>query len=263
MSFSSAAKEATTLHDVTATTKKTFVLVPGGWHGGWVWRPVAQRLRRAGHHAVTVTLPGLSDGDDVREITLQDAIDYLVDEIVRQGLSHVALVGHSWAGYPITAAAHRLGKDVVCHVIYYAAIVPAPGKGLIDECLPEHAAYFTEAIDATPDNSVPIGLDLVQQSLANGTDESLQRLLSEILVPQPGRYLTDSLFLPPLRTIGIAADYLKCEDDRAVPPDQNFAARLGVEALTVPGCHESLLTHPDELADALLRLASSVGREDR
>lgn len=200
---------------------------------------------------------------DILGSTLQDAIDYLVDEIVRQGLSHVALVGHSWAGYPITAAAHRSGKDVVSHVIYYAAIVPAPGKGSIDECLPEHAAYFREAIDATPDNSVTIGLDLVQQSLANGTDESLQRLLSELLVPQPGRYLTDSLRLPPLRTIGIAADYLKCEDDRAVPPDQNFAARLGVKALTVPGCHESLLTHPDELADALLRAASSVGREDR
>jgi hypothetical protein len=42
----------------------TYVLVPGGWHGGWAWRPVAERLRASGHRAVTLTLPGLGDGDD-------------------------------------------------------------------------------------------------------------------------------------------------------------------------------------------------------
>src|SRR5437588_2452803 len=38
-----------------------FVLVHGAWHGGWVWRRVAARLRRAGHEVLTPTLTGLSD----------------------------------------------------------------------------------------------------------------------------------------------------------------------------------------------------------
>jgi hypothetical protein len=40
-----------------------FVLLPVAWQGAWSWQPVARRLRAAGHVAVTVTLPGLADGD--------------------------------------------------------------------------------------------------------------------------------------------------------------------------------------------------------
>lgn len=43
---------------------KIFVFVPGAWHGGWAWRPVARRIRAAGHKAITLTLPGQGDGDD-------------------------------------------------------------------------------------------------------------------------------------------------------------------------------------------------------
>ena len=37
----------------------TFVLVHGGWGGGWEWRPVADRLTAAGHVAYRPTLTGL------------------------------------------------------------------------------------------------------------------------------------------------------------------------------------------------------------
>ncbi|MFF4806259.1 alpha/beta fold hydrolase [Streptomyces sp. NPDC001351] len=39
-------------------TSSTLVLVPGAWQGGWVWQPVARRLRAAGHEVVTLTMPG-------------------------------------------------------------------------------------------------------------------------------------------------------------------------------------------------------------
>ncbi|MBM3687931.1 MAG: alpha/beta hydrolase, partial [Actinobacteria bacterium] len=39
----------------------TFVLVPGAFHGGWVWTPVAEELQRRGHQAVPLTLTGLGD----------------------------------------------------------------------------------------------------------------------------------------------------------------------------------------------------------
>jgi hypothetical protein len=34
---------------------KTFVLVHGAWHGGWVWRDVLNRLRSLGHVATAPT----------------------------------------------------------------------------------------------------------------------------------------------------------------------------------------------------------------
>lgn len=41
-----------------------FVLVPGGWKGGWVFDPVSERLQAAGHDARAVTLAGLGEGDE-------------------------------------------------------------------------------------------------------------------------------------------------------------------------------------------------------
>jgi hypothetical protein len=38
-----------------------FVLVHGAWIGGWYWRPIAQKLRAAGHEAYAPTLTGLGE----------------------------------------------------------------------------------------------------------------------------------------------------------------------------------------------------------
>jgi hypothetical protein len=40
---------------------ETYVLVPGGWHGGWAWRPLAQRLRAAGHRVVSLNVLSVDD----------------------------------------------------------------------------------------------------------------------------------------------------------------------------------------------------------
>ena len=39
----------------------TFVLVHGGWAGGWQWREVAGLLRAADHDVFTPTLTGLGE----------------------------------------------------------------------------------------------------------------------------------------------------------------------------------------------------------
>ena len=84
---------------MTLTMSPTFVLVPGAWQGGWAWQPVARRLREIGYAAVTVTLPGLADGDDRAGLRLSDAIDHVVAEVERRDLAEVVLVGQSWGGY--------------------------------------------------------------------------------------------------------------------------------------------------------------------
>lgn len=130
----------------------TYVLIPGGWHGAWSWRPVANRLRAAGHRAITLTLPGMGDGDDPRGHKLRDAVDYIVDEVRRLELDNVILVAHSWGGYPATGAAHLLG-DRVTKVVYYNAFVPVGVRSLVDEThtLGRHpSSGFDEKSDRTP-----------------------------------------------------------------------------------------------------------------
>ncbi|WP_330172115.1 alpha/beta hydrolase [Streptomyces sp. NBC_01498] len=233
-------------------TGSTYVLIPGAWHGGWSWRPVAERLRAAGHRAVCLTLPGLGDGDDPSGIGLVDAVEHVVSEVGRLAVTDVVLVAHSWGGYPAAGAAHRL-SDRVAKVVLYAAQIPVRGRSLLDDNPPEAAAMLRGLIDASPTRAIPPSLQFVQGIFMPDAEEETQRVVAELLTPQPGNYFLDALDVPTVTELGIPALYILGEDDHALPrPGAEFAARLGLEPLMIPGTHEGLLTHPDELAEAIL-----------
>ena len=74
-----------------------FVLVHGAWIGGWYWRPIAQKLRKAGHEAYAPTLTGLGERIHLMSpsINLDTHVTDVVNVIKEEGLSDVVLVGHS------------------------------------------------------------------------------------------------------------------------------------------------------------------------
>ena len=233
-------------------TSPAFVLVPGAWQGGWAWQPVARRLREAGYTAVTITLPGLADGDERAGLRLSDAIDHVVAEVSRRDLSEVVLVGHSWGGYVITGAAHRLAGRLA-KVIYYNAVVPARGTAMVDENA-EYAALTRAAIEASPDGTISVIREQVPM-LVPDADEQAQDLIFELLVPQPGGYFLDPIDVGDVTSLGVPAGYILSEDDRALArPGTEFAARIGLTPVMVPGGHESMLTRPDEVTKALLKI---------
>jgi len=233
-------------------TSPTYVLVPGAWQGGWAWQPVARRLREAGCAAVTITLPGLADGDERAGLRLADAIGHVVTEVTRRDLSEVILVGHSWGGYVITGAAHALAGRLA-KVIYYNAVVPARGTAMVDENA-QYAAMTRAAIAASPDGTISVLREQVP-ILMPEADEQAQDLFFELLVPQPGGYFLDPIDVGDVTTLGIPASYILSEDDRALArPGAEFAARIGLTPTTVPGGHESMLTRPDEVTGALLKI---------
>ncbi|GAA1889468.1 alpha/beta fold hydrolase [Streptantibioticus ferralitis] len=231
--------------------KQTFVLIPGAWLGGWSWQPVARLLAERGHPVLTLTLPGLSYDGSPAGLGLADAIDHVVGEVERRDLTDVLLVCHSWGGYPATGAAHRLvGR--VSKVIYHNAVVPEQGRSMADEN-EQYGEIIRQAIAAGSDRTVPIGLEAVSGSLMPGDPAPLQELVSRMLVPQPGGYMLDSLDVPPVTKTGLNAAYVLCAGDQALArPGTEFAARLGVEPVIVPGHHLTLLTRPDIVADALI-----------
>jgi len=235
-----------------AIISPTFVLVPGAWQGGWAWQPVARRLREAGRAAVTITLPGLADGDERAGLRLSDAVGHVVAEVSRRDLGEVVLVGQSWGGYVITGAAHELAGRLA-KVIYYNAVVPARGTAMVDENA-EYAALTRAAIEASPDGTISVIREQVPM-LVPDADEQVQDLLFELLVPQPGGYFLDPIDVGDVTTLGVPAGYILSEDDRALArPGTEFAARIGLTPLMVPGGHESMLTRPDEVTTALLKI---------
>jgi pimeloyl-ACP methyl ester carboxylesterase len=230
----------------------TYVLVPGAWHGGWSWAPVAQRLRAAGHRAITVTLPGLADGDDPRGHRLADAAGHLVRLIEDRDLTGVVLVGHSWAGYPVNGAAERLAGRLA-GLVYYGAQVPVVGRSMIDDNPPEAGAMLRGMIEASPTRSIAPTVEFVEHIFMQGAEPAAQRLVADLLTPMPGDYFLDPAEGVDVTTLGIPLHYVLGDDDQALPhPGATFAERLGVTPIPVPGTHEGMLTHPDEIAKAIL-----------
>ncbi len=92
----------------------TYVLVPGFWLGGWVWRPVKDALRARGHEVYAVTLTGV--GERVHLATPQTDLETHIDDVANvlrfEDLHDVVLVGHSYAGLVITGVADRLPERV-------------------------------------------------------------------------------------------------------------------------------------------------------
>jgi pimeloyl-ACP methyl ester carboxylesterase len=114
----------------------TFVLVPGGWRGGWACEPVSTRLRRLGHTVHALTLPGLGDdGVDAGRINLDAHVAHVVQAVTASAPAdhggQVVLCGHSYAGMVITAAADR-AADQVQRLVYLDAFVPEDGQSWWD-----------------------------------------------------------------------------------------------------------------------------------
>lgn len=106
-----------------------FVMVPGGWQGGWAFDSVATELRRAGHHVEAVTPAGLeSDGpaDPSRPPNLDTHIDQVAEIIDRSDGTPLALCGHSYGGMVIAGVADRLG-DRLDQLVFIDAYVPDDG----------------------------------------------------------------------------------------------------------------------------------------
>ena len=107
----------------------TFILIPGGWHGSWCFDPVTPLLERRGHTVHALTLTGLRPGDD--EATVATAnLDTHADDVLRlldcERITDATLVGHSYGGMVIAAAADRAGGRV-SRVVHLDGWVPRDG----------------------------------------------------------------------------------------------------------------------------------------
>src|SRR5512145_1113676 len=107
----------------------SFVLVHGAYQGGWIWKPVATRLRAAGHLVFAPTLdgcgerhhavrPGISVGTHAREVA---------DLLFYEDLTDVVLVGTSSGGMVIVKAA-ELARDRIGRLVFVDALALLPGE---------------------------------------------------------------------------------------------------------------------------------------
>ncbi len=111
----------------------TYVLVHGAYQGGWIWKPVAERLRAAGHRVYAPTLDGCAERHEQvrRGITVTTHAQEVARLLFFEDLHDVVLVGTSSGGMVICKAA-ELGADRLARLVFVDALALLPGERVGD-----------------------------------------------------------------------------------------------------------------------------------
>lgn len=123
----------------------TFILIAGGWQGGWVYQEVADLLAARGHKALPVTLSGLGDRP-APAANLDTHIKELVD-VVRAQRDEVVLVGQSYGGMVVSGAADAVPSQLRA-LVYVDAYVPDDGDSLWSLTTPRFREVFIDGAKA-------------------------------------------------------------------------------------------------------------------
>jgi pimeloyl-ACP methyl ester carboxylesterase len=111
----------------------TFVLIHGAYQGGWIYKPVAERLRAQGHVVLTPSLDGCAERKaQVRPgITTETHAAEIADLLFYQDLGDVVLVGTSTGGM-VMARAAELARDRVARLVFADSLALLDGEALPD-----------------------------------------------------------------------------------------------------------------------------------
>jgi pimeloyl-ACP methyl ester carboxylesterase len=111
----------------------TYVLVHGAYQGGWIWKPVAERLRAAGHGVLAPTLDGCAERHpQIRPgITVATHAEEIARLFFYEDLRDVVLVGTSSGGMVICKAAEAVAERLA-RLAFVDALALLPGERIAD-----------------------------------------------------------------------------------------------------------------------------------
>ena len=234
----------------------TYVLVHGAWHTGGELAPVATLIEAEGHRAFTPTVKGNGIGD-AKTVGLAEAIESIIDYMIKNDLKDTVLVGHSYGGMVITGVADRL-PDRIRRLVYWNAFVPNSGESTLDMLPPQFAQMFDSIAAERRDGTVVLPFPIWRETFINDADLETAERAYRVLNAHPLRTLTDkiSLKLNPAE-MTVAKSYVNCTEDTSMPHDYPWHPRLSQKLglfrlIQVPGSHELCFSNPARLARALI-----------
>jgi pimeloyl-ACP methyl ester carboxylesterase len=111
----------------------TYVLIHGAYQGGWIWKPVADRLRAAGHVVYAPTLDGCAERTHQLRpgITVSTHAEEVAQGMFYEDLRDVVLVGTSSGGM-VTSRAAEQAADRIARLVFVDALVLLHGERIAD-----------------------------------------------------------------------------------------------------------------------------------
>ena len=236
----------------------TFVLVHGGWHGGWCWQKVIPLLEAVGHAVYAPTLTGLAEraAELSPDVGLDTHIQDIVGLLVDKDLQGVILVGHSYGAMVITGVVDAV-PERIAHLVYLDTFVPRDGESMASVSplvigllrrqaqaqgdgwrIPSHGDY---GVTQEPDRSWVLSKVTAQPLKTYEQPLHLQHPAIVSTKPRTHIDCTGSGFVFALMRHLLAP--------RALPPRE-----AGWRLRQLPTGHDAMITMPRQLADLLLEV---------
>jgi pimeloyl-ACP methyl ester carboxylesterase len=230
-----------------------FVLVPGAWLGGWVWKKVTPLLEARGHEAYPVTLTGMGERVHLagRDVGIETAIKDVLHVIRYNELDDFVLVGHSFAGKVVAAVADRVPEKVKV-LVYLDAFRP--------ETVLTPQGAFDPQDEFGPVDPGASGVSLTENVLdrigkdVQGADRSWMLSLG---TPWPLKHATEPVTLSKhLETVKCAYIFCSGSGDPVDEIIQGKWGKLNGPYSVIDSGHWPMVTRPAELVKDLLDLTS-------
>ena len=233
---------------------KTFVLVHGGFHGGWCWREVARGLRARGHEVFTPTQTGLGERSHLlsKDITLDTFIEDINQVLRFEDLWDVVLVGHSFGGNSVSGVADRMPERIRL-LVYLDAIMLEGGQSMFDSLPKEVVATRLKAAEASG------GLSVAPPAAAafNIDNAKQAREVEARLTPHPLGAYTSPLNLAHPVGNGLPAVYVRCTQPlfATLQPAREWVKANGMRTVDIKTGHDAMISAPKLLTELLCDLA--------
>jgi pimeloyl-ACP methyl ester carboxylesterase len=227
----------------------TYVLLHGAYQGGWIWKPVATRLRTAGHRVLAPTLDGCGERhDQVRAgITVGTHAREVAQLLFYEDLTDVVLVGTSAGGMVLEKAA-EMARERIGRLVFVDALALMPGEK-VDEIVKRSAPNEVTALTTGPTKAD------AESRLFRDLDPALRAWALARITPHPIAALEAPMEPTTFWNQGWPATVIRCR--RATNPPEahqrRTAERLKAAWHELDTGHYPMLSEPD----ALTRLLSA------
>jgi pimeloyl-ACP methyl ester carboxylesterase len=226
----------------------TYVLVHGAYQGGWIWKPVAGRLRAAGHDVHAPTLDGCAERKrQLRPgITVATHAEEIAQLMFYEDLRDVVLVGTSSGGMVISRAAEQ-AADRIARLVFVDALALLPGERIAD-IVKRPAPMKTEVATG------PTREDAEGRMFAD-LDPPLRAWALARYTLHPIAAMDAPMELGDFWNRRWKATVIRCRR-AANPPEahqRRTAERLGAPYLEMDTGHYPMLSQPEELTRLLLQ----------
>ncbi len=233
---------------------QNIILVHGAFHTGACWYLLKPLLERDGFTVHTPTLPG-QKGNPRHPllVSLKSYADHIINTAAAVDGPSI-LLGHSLAGFSISAAAERR-QDLFSRLIYLTAAIPKLGRSTLRDAAPSGPSQAPK---------MKLGLSATFPQ-AHADDfmyhlcpPDVQARARQLLSPQPLRPMLGSVKSTPENLGAIEKHFVECLHDRVMPIDQQRIQQSHLDFASVQTLdtdHAPFFSAPQALADAIKRAA--------